>query len=188
MAFCVRMKIMKTLIVDNHTKHLKELKNSFEDVTVISREEIKDISPEDFDLIVLSGGSNVPTVLNHNEIYQEEEILLRSGKPVIGICLGCEIICKTFGGELEFMPEHETGVKEFEILDKSLIEKVGVDELTAFESHALRIKKIPEDFYEVVRSNHGPEIIKHKTKPIIGVQFHPEVGVTKKLWEWLFML
>ena len=110
------------------------------------------------------------------------------GKPVIGICLGCEIICKAFGGELEFMPEHEIGKKEFEILDKSLAEKVGSRELIAFESHSLRIKKIPEDFYEVVRSNHGPEIIKHKTKPIIGIQFHPEVGVTKKLWEWLFVL
>lgn len=177
---------MKTLIVDNHTKHLEELKNSFENVTVISREEIKNISSEDFDLIVLSGGSNVPTVLNHNEIYQEEEGLLNLGKPVIGICLGCEMICKAFGGELEFMVEHEMGLKEFEIVDQSLAEKIGADEFIAFESHSLRIKKIPEDFYEVVRSNHGPEIIKHKTKPIIGIQFHQEVGVTKKLWEWLF--
>ena len=50
---------MKTLIINNHTKHLEELKNSFENATVISREEIKNISPEDFDLIVLSGGGQM---------------------------------------------------------------------------------------------------------------------------------
>jgi GMP synthase (glutamine-hydrolysing) len=178
---------MKTLIVDNHTKHIQELKNSFEHATVISREEIKNFPVDDFDLIVLSGGSHVPTVLNHNEIYQEEERLLNLGKPVIGICLGCEIICKAFGGELEFMPEHQRGTKQFEIIDKILASKMGAHELTAFESHSLRIKKLPEDFYEMIRSEHGPEMIKHKTLPIIGVQFHPEVGATKKLWEWVLL-
>lgn len=176
---------MKTLIVDNHTKHLEELKKCFENVTVISREEITKHSSEDFDLIVLSGGSHVPTVLNHEEIYQEEERLLSLGKPVIGICLGCEIICKAFGGELEFMTEHEVGEKNFEVLDKSLADKIGAGGLVAFEAHLLKIKKIPNHFYEVVRSDHGPEIIKHQELPIIGIQFHPEVRISQELWSWV---
>lgn len=176
---------MKTLIINNNTKHLAELQNIFLESIVISREDIASINVAEFDLIVISGGSHVPTVVNHNEIYIEEEKLIQSGKPVIGICLGCEIICKAFGGELEFMTEHEVGEKHFEILDKSLAYKIEASKLVAFEAHSLRIKKIPDYFYEVVRSDHGPEIIKHETKPIIGIQFHPEVAVNKKLWEWI---
>jgi GMP synthase (glutamine-hydrolysing) len=177
---------MKTLIINNHTKHIAELENSFPGSVVISKEELVLTNIDDFDLIVLSGGFHVPTVINHNEKYLEEEKLIHSGKSVIGICLGCEMICKTFGGELEFMMEQEKGEKEFKVLDKSLQKKLGENNLKSYEAHSVHMTKVPEDFEIIVQSNHGPEMIKHCTKPIIGIQFHPEVGSSQILWQWLF--
>lgn len=127
----------------------------------------------------------MPTVLNHDEVYFDEEKIVASGKPIIGICLGCEIICKVFGGELEQMPAPASGEREFTVYDPSLQERLQGNKLKAYEHHGICIVKMPREFSVVAMSEHGPEIIKHIQKPIIGVQFHPEVGTMEVLWQWL---
>jgi GMP synthase (glutamine-hydrolysing) len=176
---------MKVLIINNHTKRLKELESVFPGAVVVRREEVVSAMVSEFDLVLLSGGSDVPTVLNHNEVYEQEERLLQMGKPVIGICLGCEIICRAFGGELEQMPITQSGERQFQVQDRSLEERLGRTSLEAYEHHRVRIAKLPKDFSVIVSSEHGPEVIKHNQKPIVGVQFHPEVGSLEILWQWL---
>ncbi len=178
---------MKTLIINNHTKHIKELENVFPGSVVISKEDIENLNPIDFDLIVISGGSGVPSVVSHNENYILEESIVKSGKPVIGICLGCEIICKAFGGEVEFMSQQEQGEKVFKILDSGMKEKLHESLIKCYEAHWVRMTKVPEEFDVLIQSNHGPEMIKHKTLPILGTQFHPEVEIAKGFWDYVTM-
>lgn len=176
---------MNILIINNHTKHIDALVKIFPKAIVISREEVNSVVIDEFDLIIITGGYKVPTVVNHNEVYSEEENIVRSGKAVIGICLGCEIICKTFGGEVAFMDKKESGEKKFVVKDLSLENAIGSRIITSYESHLVYIKKIPNHFRVLIESEHAPEMIRHESLPIIGIQFHPEVEAPKQFWDWI---
>ena len=177
---------MKTLIVDNHSKHTNQLAEMFENSLVIEKGLFSKENAEGFDLVVFSGGSGVPSLVDNADYYQEEmEFIKNTEKAVIGICLGCEMVCKAFGGELQFMLQQEKGEKLFEIIDPVVKEELHESDIKCYEAHSVRMTKVPEIFNILVISNHGPEIIKHQTLPIIGVQFHPEVESPKELWQWI---
>ena len=179
--------IMKTLIIDNHTKHLKKLIPIFQNVTVIKREGLQEnLKLTPYDLLVLSGGSKVPTVLRHPEKYKlEMDIIKKSKIPIIGICLGAEIITKAFNGELQSLPAERKGSIRLKITDPQLKKIICSKIINVFEGHHIGIKTIPKNFISCAYSKYGIEIIKHKNKPIIAVQFHPEISKDKKLTGWL---
>lgn len=178
---------MKTLLINNHTKHLNELFQFLPgEIVVIEKSDVETIEPNTFDLIVISGGHRIPTVLNHPEEYTTEMELVRTTeKPILGICLGCEIICTAFGGTLKKLEVYERGEVTLDISSESLGSLLDAHTLTMYESHGIGIDALPPDFEICATSDHGPEIIKHKSRPIIGIQFHPEVEVSEKFWEWV---
>jgi len=176
---------MKTLIVDNHSKHTQELAAVLEGSIVIPKELFSKEQAEDFDLIVFSGGSGVPSVVDHAEYYQDEiDFVRNTNKRVLGICLGCEIICEAFGGILKFLPEKEFGDKIFQVTDKNLCGLVG-DTINCYEAHMVGMIKIPENLEVCIVSEHGAECITHQAKPINGSQFNPEIGGTQNMEECL---
>ena len=70
---------MKTLIINNRSKYINELSSLFSNVTILNKENLtKDFDVTTYDLIVLSGGSNVPTVLRHPEAYSDELELIKN--------------------------------------------------------------------------------------------------------------
>lgn len=178
---------MKTLILNNHTKHISELEILFPESTVLTREALsKGIDPNLFDLIVISGGSGVPAVLNHKNYYSlEEKLILESNVPILGICLGSEIIIDTFGGELTNISTLHKGDMTLTVTDQSLKNSLNADTIIVYEAHCVTVKKLPESFTEYASSEHGIEIFKHNSRPIIGIQFHPEVGKHDNLWKWI---
>ena len=179
---------MKALIINNHSKYIKELSSLFSDVIVLDKENLtKDFDITSYDLLVLSGGSNVPTVLRHPEEYAFEINLVKNKQiPVLGICLGGEIITKAFNGELQELSEKHRGIIKLKIKDIKLKLKLGEDEFEAIEGHQIGIRTLPENFVSCASSKHGIEILKHINKPIIGFQFHPEISNNKKLFDWIF--
>lgn len=179
---------MRILIIDNQTTHREELIALFDSIPdVITKKELAKRDPSGYDLIVLSGGSKVPTVLNHPEEYIEEiNFVKNSTKPVLGICLGCEIIVKAFEGELQELDTTHTGTLSLEITNAALKEKIKKSEIQVYESHRVGMQTAPPDFEVCASGDHGPEIIKHLTRPIIGIQFHPEATTNKKLLSWVY--
>lgn len=177
---------MRALIIDNHSRHTEKLASIFTDNEIIERENLlPTIDTSDFDLIIISGGSNVPTVLRHRDEYENEiELIKNSNIPIIGICLGLEIICTTFGGSLTELNEDHRGVVSLTIDDKSLSSTLMSDSIDVYEGHKIVIKEIPNDFISCAHSSHGIEIIKHINKPIIGFQFHPEASDDLRIFNW----
>ncbi len=177
---------MQTLIIDNHTKHLSELVSLFQNVTILKKEElVKGQNFDVYDAIVFSGGSDVPTVLRHpNDYILEIEIIKNSKIPIIGICLGAEIIVQAFGGELVDLGTDHRGNVDLEITNNDFAEFLGNKNITVNEAHSIGINKIPNDFSVYAVSDHGAEIIKHKSRPIIGFQFHPEISQNPKIIEY----
>jgi GMP synthase (glutamine-hydrolysing) len=120
--------------------------------------------------IILSGGSNF--VSERFEFIKD--IIKKTNIPVLGICLGNEYIARTFGGEtIHDVPENEefydiNVIKENELTGNAKI-------LKDMDCHMHKITKLPTMFEVLGASMYSRyDIIKHKQKPIYGVQFHPE--------------
>ena len=96
-------------------------------------------------------------------------------KPVLGICAGMQIISSVFGGKKKIATEigyyHENFKKKFLSLE-------GEHEVYHLHNN---YTILPEEF-ENFTDGKIPQAIKHKTKLIYGVLFHPEVR-NKKLVE-----
>jgi len=179
---------MKTIIINNNSKHIKELASLFSDVVILDKKNLtQDFDINGYDLLILSGGSNVPTVLRHPEEYTFEiELVRKNSIPILGICLGTEIICEAYGGKLQELSEKHRGSIKLKIEDIKLKLQLGKDELEVVEGHQIGVKTLPENFVSCALSEHGIEILKHKDKLIVGFQFHPEISDNKKLLDWAF--
>ena len=179
---------MKVLIIDNHTKHLKELVSIFDKTDVVQKENLTadfDLSP--YGLLVISGGSGVPTVLDNPDQYLTELKLVRaSNLPILGICLGSEILAQAFGGKLRRLEAPHRGIVKLEVQKDSLKRVLASDSIKVHESHKIGIEVSPPDFEVCAKSDHGIEIIKHRSRLIIGIQFHPEISKSDQLLRWIF--
>lgn len=169
---------MTILIIDNHTKHLQELSSCFPVIPDIFTKEEFDSKTNigNYDLIVLSGGSNVPTVMRHPEHYAKELELIRSSKaPILGICLGAELIIKAFDGQLKELVETDSKHIMF-----------NGNRIDIYEHHTIGADELPKELSVCSKSEKCIEIFKHSTRPIIGIQFHPEIGHHTEIFDWIF--
>lgn len=145
-----------------------------------------DFSCADKDLVILSGGGGEGLEI-HDEhkpgkLWYEDEIkFVRStDKPVLGICMGFEVITRAFGATVQKMAKGVEGFTEFSTTaaGKELFTKSRIKQ---FESHDWHVSKAPKDFKVLAQSEAGIEIIQHKSRPIIATQFHPEKGGSLKV-------
>ena len=96
-------------------------------------------------------------------------------KPVFGICAGMQIISLIYGGKIK--KESEIGFYK-ERFRYNLLSFEGEHEVYHLHNN---YTTIPKDFESYIDSK-IPQAIKHKTREIYGVLFHPEVR-NKKLIE-----
>src|SRR6185369_7629825 len=170
---------MKILLIDNGTKHLGKLKELLigNDIDVCKL--FSKYPPhEQYDLIVLSGGSQI-SVSAAPEIFKQEIDLIKNTKtPIIGICQGCEIVAHTFNSELAYLEHRTKRIKKIELLSNlfGLSQQIDV-----YEAHHFAIKKLGDELVELAKSNDGIEIFRHNNKQILGMQFHPEMFVDRTL-------
>ncbi len=174
---------MKILLVDNHTKDIAELKRLLGnfDFTTISMEDFSASSAEGFDLIILSGGSGIRSVKNHPGDYVNEiDFVKNTDKKIIGICLGAQIIATAFGCELVNLDTEHKGITKISLTKTGNMYEV-------YEAHRFAITNTPDEIEVLATSDHGIEMFKHKTKPIYGLQFHPEMFVDKMAGDEIFL-
>jgi len=92
-------------------------------------------------------------------------------KPVLGVCAGMQTIAKVFGAHEEKCTE--LGKTEAQFTGKdALID--GLEIKHVYCLHSVKMS-LPEEFIELLKTQNGPHLIRHKTKPIYGALFHPEV-------------
>jgi carbamoyl-phosphate synthase small subunit len=127
-------------------------------------EEILKVNP---DLIFLSNGPGDPVDLQE-VINTLKEIIGK--KPIVGICLGHQLLALTLGGKTEKLKFGHRGcnhpVKDIEE------NKVYITS----QNHGYYVSTLPEDMEVThVSVNDGTiEGMRHKNLPIFSVQFHPE--------------
>ena len=169
---------MRILIIDNETLHIRELQNLLKDhnITTIKRAELPLKNQAEFDLIILSGSTD-NSVVNNPQLYSHEIALVKNTEiPILGICMGFEVIAYSYGATLKELPYKESGVVEVIVTNQDPIFG-GLNKFTAQENHRWVVTKLCEPLQELAISRDGVEVLRHRTKQIYGFQFHPEVRV-----------
>jgi GMP synthase (glutamine-hydrolysing) len=129
--------------------------------------------------IILSGGPN--SVYGDNVPLADRAIF--DIAPVLGICYGMQLIAHIEGGQVIRTDRREYGRAEMKVLEpKGLFAGFSTKEpVTAWMSHGDHIEKPPKGYRVTAESNGNPiSAFRHETRPIFGVQFHPEVAHTSR--------
>ncbi len=142
----------------------------------ISTEKIKELQPTG---IVLSGG---PFSVYDSDAPHSDPELLELGIPVLGICYGAQLMIQQLGGTVEKAVKHEFGKASLLVnFTEGLFAGLPADgaKHQVWMSHGDRIERIPEGFEATASSDNSPyAALRHKEKPFVAVQFHPEVAHT----------
>lgn len=166
---------MKVLLIDNGTRFLPDLNILLKGnkITTKSYKELAGIVAADFDLIVLSGGSGVSVRKHFKHFENESNMILHSDTPIIGICLGFELIAHLMGASLSKLPVRRiNNIKIFPVQKDIILEEIASPRV--YQGHIWRVTNLPPELMCLAASKDGVEIVKHKRKPIYGLQFHPE--------------
>ena len=108
--------------------------------------------------------------LNHLDRYSwlKEEI-----RPVLGICAGMQIIAAIFGGEIMSRHKPAIGLEKIEVIDES--DLLGpCRNIEVYHLHRLD-PTLPDGFLRLAGRDQVPEAFSHRSGPIWGLLFHPEV-------------
>jgi anthranilate synthase component II len=102
--------------------------------------------------------------------------------PILGVCLGHQAIGQAFGGEVvrakalmhgKTSPMHHEGLSVFRGLPSPFT-------ATRYHSLAVRRETLPDDLQVTAWTEDGEIMgLSHRTRPIHGVQFHPESIATE---------
>ena len=172
---------MRILVVNNNTKHLDYLKKALTpyELEVVMYHPGAKLNWQDKDLVVLSGGggegNEINDIVDRGKLWYEDEmkLILECKKPIVGICMGFEVIARTFGSKVEEMDKIVQGYRKSKATKQGKL-LLPVDYIRQYEAHKWRVKDAPKNFIALAKSNSGVEMMIHKNLPILATQFHPE--------------
>ena len=174
---------MKVLFVNNKDSfvwNLVDYVSIFEpDTTVVPNtiplSKVRELNP---DAIVISPGPGHPA--NPKDIGSCLEIIRESTVPLLGICLGHQVIAVAFGGEVSHSPSGPVHGKVTQIYHNGNSIYQGLpNPLVGGRYHSLAITKLTDELEVTARTREGIVMgVKHKQRPIFGLQFHPESVLT----------
>jgi GMP synthase (glutamine-hydrolysing) len=135
-----------------------------------------------FDTYILSGGPGSV----HQDKYPAAERLLKKtasgewGKPILGICLGQQLMAHALGGKVERGKSAEYGLAKIEVDSDGALFGGVPRSFNAWVSHFDEVKKMPPGFMALAHSETCPvESMQHEKLPLYATQFHPEVWHTE---------
>ena len=161
---------MKLLIIDNNDSFTYNLLHQIITVTdcsadVCAYQQMHSSDFSGYDAFIISPGPGHPSE------YKDYGALIDSGRPVFGVCLGMQIINCFFGGKVERLPECRHGVARDVVMgDLSFRAAVYNSLYCSVVSKELNVTAVWENI---------PMAVRHKERPVAGVQFHPESFLTE---------
>ncbi|MBN2669943.1 MAG: aminodeoxychorismate/anthranilate synthase component II [Bacteroidales bacterium] len=175
---------MKIALIDSYDSFTFNiahyLERFVEQCDVIPVDQVSINQLESYDRIVLSPGPGLP-----NERVELYEVIKSyyTRKPILGICLGHQAIAEFFNAQLFNMKEvHHGFARNMLLSNDELWETLPKAIKSArYHSWAVSQKNFSDDLKVIAIDAENKHImaIKHKSYPIIGLQFHPESVLTE---------
>ena len=167
----------RIVVVDNHGQFTHLEHRALRDLGVDTEIVDNDEPPEavDADGIVLSGGPDMDRIGRSPE-YLDLDV------PVLGICLGMQLIAAELGGEVGSGDYGGYADVTVDIEDETdpLVGSLA-PETRVWASHADEVKTVPEGFVRTAKSDICPtEAMSDTDRALYGVQWHPEVAHTEE--------
>ena len=132
----------------------------------------------DTDALVLSGGA--PRIAWESpKLGKCLDYLQRFDGPILGICVGLQLMAVYCGGKAGPSEVPEYGLAKIRVIEEDDLFKGLPKEFLVWESHNDEVKAA-SGFAVLARSeNCSIQAVKHLKKQYWGVQFHPEVDNTE---------
>ncbi len=134
------------------------------------------LSVNNIKAIILSGG---PASVLENQPPKLSERIMKSGKPILGICYGQQAMVQYLGGEVVSGSHSEFGKAKIEVLGSCLFTKEVWKEGEDYQvwmSHGDTVNTIPKGFSVIAKTDGAKfALIANETSKMYGLQFHPEV-------------
>lgn len=136
--------------------------------------------------IILSGG---PESVGEFNSPRAPEGLFDLNIPILGICYGMQTMAQQLGGEVSSSSQREFGdmrvnlERHHPLLDniEDAVSEQGQAQIDVWMSHGDKVTVLPEGFVVIATTETCPiAAMAHHAKPLMGLQFHPEVYHTKQ--------
>jgi anthranilate synthase component 2 len=170
------------LLIDNYDSFTYNLAHLFGalgvEVQVLRNDEIdvdqaERLAPSH---LIVSPGPGRPT-----DAGVSVEIVRRLGAtiPTLGVCLGHQAIVEAFGGEVGYARELLHGKASPVKHDGTGIFTDLPEPFDAGRYHSLAATRLPDTLEPTAYAEDGEVMaVRHRTLPVVGVQFHPESVLT----------
>ena len=171
---------MRTLLIDNYDSftynlwhYLAELNGS---APVVIRNDDPHWRPGDlagFDNVVISPGPGTPR--RAADLGVCREVIETAGIPLLGVCLGHQAVAYAHGGAVDLAPEPRHGrLSPVEHRGDGLFAGVP-SPFQVVRYHSLAVTDLPEELEATAWTPDGVLMaLRHRTRPVWGLQFHPE--------------
>ena len=129
------------------------------------------------DGIILSGG---PASVYDDDSPPFNEAILESGKPILGLCYGHQLLCHALGGAVALGETMEYGAAILEVDSPTGVLKGLAAKERIWMSHRDTVRGLPPGFRTLASTDHCPiAAMADDERRIFGMQFHPEVTHTE---------
>lgn len=175
--------LSKVWIVDFGSQYTQLIARRVREFSVYSEIVLPSVTAEEIkknniSAIILSGG---PSSVNDEEAPKITPEIYDLNIPILGICYGVQFTIKNFGGKIQSSDGREYGRSKIHYTKAHELFKNIEENTTVWMSHGDHIETIPDVFEVIALSEKNvPAALAHKTKPVFGLQFHPEVVHTEK--------
>jgi len=140
----------------------------------------------DYDAVLISPGPGTPA--DAGVSIDVVRAAVDSGQPLLGVCLGHQAIAEALGAVVTHAEELMHGKTSRIIHDESALFEHVPQHFTATRYHSLAVVDgtVPEELEVTARTEGGVIMgLRHRTQPILGVQFHPESVLTEGGYQML---
>jgi para-aminobenzoate synthetase component 2 len=184
----------KILVLDNYDSFVYTLSGYLQQLgattdvvrnDAVSAKELPELMKK-YDGVLISPGPGTPKDAGLS--VDVVQIALETNQSVFGVCLGHQAIAEAMGATVTSAEELMHGKTSEVEHDNSLVFKDVPQSFRATRYHSLAVvdNTVPKDLVVTSRTKGGVIMgLQHVSKPIYGVQFHPESVLTEGGYQML---
>jgi para-aminobenzoate synthetase len=169
----------KTLIIDNFDsftynifQHMGQV-CGIEPTVVLNTTPLEQIDFDCYDCVIVSPGPGTPAV--SADVGISARVIRDTQLPLLGVCLGHQCMAHEYGMDIVLAPEPMHGRVSVIRHDGRGVFLGLPAQLPVVRYHSLVVKEVKGPFELTAWGEDGViHGIRHRTRPLHGVQFHPE--------------